>query len=84
MLLTLYALMDSSFWFDILNLEWSIVYLVRGHKKYCISLIEVKQSHKRERKFNFISNTKVTLKFEYFLKCCSSQNACLKRKQGRP
>ena len=32
MLLTLYALIDSSFWFDILNLEWSIVYLVRGHK----------------------------------------------------
>ena len=25
--LTLYALMDSSFWFDAINLGWSIVYI---------------------------------------------------------
>ena len=28
--LTLYALMDSSFWFDAINLGWSIVYTERS------------------------------------------------------
>ena len=29
-LLTLYVLMDSSFWFDTINLGWSIVYTIQG------------------------------------------------------
>ena len=41
---TLYALMDSSFWFDSMNLGWFTVYF-EGHmlklcKKYCISFSE--------------------------------------------
>ena len=30
--ITLYALMDSSFWFVTINLGWSIVYISRGHR----------------------------------------------------
>ena len=42
--LTLYALMDSSFWFDTINLGWSIVYIkgsqVKISKYNCISFTE--------------------------------------------
>ena len=43
--LTLCALMDSSFWFDIINLGWSTpLYILRGHRLYfsnniCISFL---------------------------------------------
>ena len=43
--LTLYVLIDSSFWFDTLDLEWS--HVLRGHKIYVFLSLKIILSWQR-------------------------------------
>ena len=39
MIITLYLLIDSSFWFDTINLEWFIVYIEGLHVIFCKQIV---------------------------------------------